>query len=332
MKRLHLIILTVLFMGFAMCAVLPACQKHDPGTTDTVDPAAPADVPAAAAPADDPAAVAPADDPAAAAPADVPAAVAPADVPAAVAPAIGAEITFGSYPQAGSEKEPLTWIVLDVDNAKHAVFLLSKYVIDAKPYHTERVPITWENCSLRAWLNGDFINTAFTTTEQDKILTTHLNNLSYNIYGKPNAPGGNDTDDKVFLLSLADVWHSDPKVPDSGKYFTSNAKESFDERKAFATMYAVNIGHYVDREYFKPNTGAYPPAPGEHVKNYNEVSCVHLGCAASWWLRSSGWCTSCATYVTNRGWVDTSGDFSDPVTPRVENSRIGVRPALWVQY
>ncbi len=72
MKHSLLTMLTASFLAFAMCVVLASCQKQDSGTT----------------------------------------AAAGTDTPAADAPAIGTEITFGSYPQAGSEKEPLTWIVL----------------------------------------------------------------------------------------------------------------------------------------------------------------------------------------------------------------------------
>lgn len=318
--------------------------QSDASAADATAPAADAPAPAgdAAAPAGD--AAAPAAD--AAAPATegtAPAADAPDTVtdapatgtdttatasdktsPATDAPKKGDEITFGSYPQSGSDKEPLTWIVLDVDNTKHAMLLLSKYIIDSKPYHTKNVAITWENCTLRAWLNDEFMSTAFTKSEIDKILTTHLANPN-NEFSK--TAGGNDTDDKVFLLSLADIWHADSKVPNSGKYFTSNAKSSNEERKVYATAYA-HIGERVKIQS-KPNTIAHPITPDNPLLEssyYKYKPCKNLKCSADWWLRSPGTCKSCAASIT------TQGRFNDYDALRVNSTHIGVRPALWIQY
>ena len=93
-------------------------------------------------------------------------------------------VTFGHY-----GNEDIEWIVLGEKDGK--TFLLSKYVIEAVPYHTEYVDITWEDCSLRTWLNGEFLETAFTPEEQAKIQITQVENST-----------GNNTEDKVFILSL----------------------------------------------------------------------------------------------------------------------------------
>ena len=60
--------------------------------------------------------------------------------------------------------------------------LISRYALDVKPYNTQRVDITWEQCTLRAWLNNDFINTAFTTDEQAAILLTNVDNSVAQLY------------------------------------------------------------------------------------------------------------------------------------------------------
>lgn len=125
----------------------------------------------------------------------------------------GDTVTFGKYPQATSTAEDIEWIVLDVDSANSRMLLLSRYVLDAKSYHTENVFVTWEKCSLRTWLNNDFLNAAFGNSEQAKILLSHLNNP-----GNPYfyTTGGNATDDKVFLLTIADV------ISKTNEYFSSD--------------------------------------------------------------------------------------------------------------
>lgn len=286
MRCLHLTIMTTIFLALAMCFALSSCQKKDAPTPATDTPKTDAAAPTANA--------------------------------AASVPKKGDEITFGSYPQTVSNNEALTWIVLDVDDTKHAMLLLSKYIIDVQPYHTGddfihgESHITWENCSLRAWLNHEFLNHAFTTSEQNRILTTHLTNPDNEIQGKDDvydAEGGNDTDDKVFLLSLADVWHEDASVPNSGKYFTSKADKSNEERKAFATLYAIRQGVKIEDV-----TGEKTCANIENVQ-----------CAANWWLRSPGRHKYFFSLVLVNGYVGTLGDY----LKKTEN---GVRPAMWVQW
>ncbi|MBQ1926235.1 MAG: hypothetical protein II180_08970 [Proteobacteria bacterium] len=74
------------------------------------------------------------------------------------------------------------------------MLLLSKYVLDAKPCHTEKTAITWENSTLRTWLNDTFKTTAFTSSEQQQIALTHLENPDNPTYG---TNGGNATSDRA---------------------------------------------------------------------------------------------------------------------------------------
>ena len=112
---------------------------------------------------------------------------------------IGETIEFGNYPQDkdGTEK-PIEWIVMKKEG--NQVLLLSKYVLDAKPYNKEweDVTVTWETSDIRKWLNNEFYTTAFNKTEKAKIQTSLIKNEDNSEYG---TSGGNDTEDKVFLLS-----------------------------------------------------------------------------------------------------------------------------------
>ncbi len=73
-------------------------------------------------------------------------------------------VTFGSYPLwSYDEYGDLEWIVLRKNGNR--VTLLSRCVIDSRPYHQEDEKTVWQNCDLNFWLNDTFKATAFTTRE-----------------------------------------------------------------------------------------------------------------------------------------------------------------------
>ena len=135
---------------------------------------------------------------------------------------VGSTILFGTYEQDNDQSngaEEIEWIVLDVQDGK--ALLLSRYGLEAKPYSTESKNATWETCTLRAWLNGPFLNTAFTDEEQARLRTVTVTadeNPEYD-----TDPGG-DTQDKVYLLS----------IDEAERCFASD-----DERKCYPTEKAL---------------------------------------------------------------------------------------------
>lgn len=98
-------------------------------------------------------------------------------------------LLFGGY----------TWRVLDVQGDK--ALLITEDIIELHPYHSERVAITWETCALRAYLNGEFFG-KFSAQEQAVICDTSSVNADNQWY---RINGGNNTTDKVFLLSIEEV-------------------------------------------------------------------------------------------------------------------------------
>ena len=142
---------------------------------------------------------------------------------------IGETIEFGNYPQEedGTEK-PIEWIVMKKEG--NQVLLLSKYVLDAKPYNEEVEEVTWETSDIRKWLNNEFYTTAFNKAEKAKIQTSLIKNEDNSEYG---TSGGNDTEDKVFLLS----------EKEAETLFSND-----DERIAKATGYAEKSGVCVNKE------------------------------------------------------------------------------------
>ena len=136
----------------------------------------------------------------------------------------GSYITFGHYPQTieGNDATPIEWLVLDYDEEAQEALVISKYALDAQPYHREHTYPTWEKSDIRRWLNNEFLNTAFTKNEQAAIITTEIFTPDY--YG---IDGGENTLDRIFLLSL----------DEAAQYF-----ENATVRQASPTKYAIIIG------------------------------------------------------------------------------------------
>lgn len=104
----------------------------------------------------------------------------------------------GSWPQESGE--PIVWDVLAEEGNRK--LLLSRKAVAKRPYHDADEPVSWETCSLRAWLNGDFYRAAFNDYEKQRILKIPVT-ADRNTYC--NTDAGNSTDDHVFLLSLPEV-------------------------------------------------------------------------------------------------------------------------------
>ena len=104
----------------------------------------------------------------------------------------------GSWPQGSGE--PIVWDVLAEEGNRK--LLLSRKAVAKRPYHDADEPVSWETCSLRAWLNGDFYRAAFNDYEKQHILKIPVT-ADRNTYC--NTDAGNSTDDHVFLLSLPEV-------------------------------------------------------------------------------------------------------------------------------
>ena len=171
--------------------------------------------------------------------------------------------------------------------------------------YTLNVSIKWENCTLRSWLNSTFLNDAFSEAEQDMIPTTHLTNPK-NLM--TNVAGGNNTDDKIFLLGLSDVYGENTNYIAEHWYFNKAA-----DRIAYATKYTV-VNRSFNYAYLDGgNTRC-------NARNYQINRCLVV-----WWLRSPGHTDKGAAYVSHKGGI-TDYFGNNPV-----NVVFGVRPALWVQ-
>ena len=198
--------------------------------------------------------------------------------------------------------EPIKWRVLNV--SRNDALLLADKALDCKnynePYHQD---VTWETCTMRSWLNGydsysnsdhrgytkhNFINVAFKPDEIRNIKTTAVVNEKNMIFG---TRGGNNTSDKIFLLSENEVHNSNT----ADSYGFVKKPNIYDEaRRCKSSTFAKAMGSY---------------------SNMGGSNCCW------WWLRSPGYNTSDATYVHSLGSVSHSGHS-------VDYDARAVRPAL----
>ena len=119
--------------------------------------------------------------------------------------AMESNIYFGNYWQSvksedatDSNKEPVKWRVLANDGS---LFVVSDQNLDCVEYNSSAETVTWEECTLRKWLNSKFLDKAFTTQEQGAVLES----LVVNEDGAKGSEAGADTYDKVYLLSIYEV-------------------------------------------------------------------------------------------------------------------------------
>lgn len=173
--------------------------------------------------------------------------------------AVGDCVTFGRYPQtiSGMDYTPIEWQVLDVREDK--VLLLSRYALDCQPYDGEKAAAAWGYCTLRSWLNERFLEQAFTSAEEKSILITEVVNDSSQGHPGYSIYGGDNTQDKVFLLSYAE----------SRTYFDSD-----DARICIPTDYAIR----------------------QSVTVQNNKDAIGMW-ICDWWLRSPGDSLLQATFV-----------------------------------
>ncbi len=137
------------------------------------------------------------------------------------------------YAKAGDnfyKVEPLCWRILSEND--DGIFLLCENIIANMAYSTNNSN-NYKNSDVRAWLNGSFYENAFSQEQQGIIRTTRVDNSALTTGYVNNPNSYEDTEDKIFLLSYADVVNTN---------YGFSANEYDDARKKLATEYAYATG------------------------------------------------------------------------------------------
>ena len=189
--------------------------------------------------------------------------------------AAGDVISFGRYDQDNDPSngaEPIEWIVLDVKDG--AAILLSQYVLDARPYNGLGMKITWEKCSLRKWLNGTFLETAFSESEQ-ALLNTFVSTADKNPFFADVDPGA-DTEDKVSLLSIEEaiVYFGDLIIAPAMPTQTAIARGIYTSR---TTSSLGQTAWWLRTPGSQSDNAAYMVTGNKLIEGGNEVSASNYG-------------------------------------------------------
>lgn len=199
---------------------------------------------------------------------------------------IGSIMQFGGY----------DWRILDIKDNK--ALIITENIIEQQSYNNYAGDVTWAECSLRKYLNGEFYS-KFSPDERARIIQVVNKNLDNQWYG---SRGGEDTEDYIFLLSIEEVvckyfgdssFNLENRSPKQ-KYWFQKKDENNDKRRALLD-----------------------------------------GCIWWWWLRSPGRDNRRAAYIHGDGNVGIQGNGtyrynSNIIHPLTGENYGGVRPALWL--
>lgn len=223
------------------------------------------------------------------------------------------------YPYHYFRYEPIRWRVLtvqDTSKGKRAL-LLTDRILDNRKYNETETDITWEKSGLRSWLNGyggeynqenmdygekSFIKAAFTEIQREPIVTSRLTNKSNYAY---NTNGGNDTADRIFLLSEDEVY-----LTSTAAYF------GFVAAGDYASSSTVAKVRDIQDEGKRAQGSTYSKAKGLWCNHENGFEGNSM-----WWMRSPGRSDRDAAFVCNKGFIRYYGT-------RVTSQDVGIRPAM----
>jgi len=199
---------------------------------------------------------------------------------------IGSTLDFGKY----------VWKVLDIKEDR--LLIIADQIIEQRDYHDKKESVTWECSEIRNYLNGAFFD-QFSSDDQKKIQLTHNKNTDNPWYG---SSGGNDTSDKVFLLSLDEVV----------RLYFGNSSRLLDSPKP-------NQRYWFDRK----------------DENNDKRIALFLDSHWWWWIRTPGKNNKVAVYIHGDGNIGIQGNgiskTSFNTLHRITSSnRGGLRPAMWI--
>jgi len=170
-------------------------------------------------------------------------------------------------------------------------------VLEQRVYHDAYKDITWADCSLRKYLNGEFYD-KFNEIDKSRIIPVTNKNPDNPWYG---AKGGEDTQDNIFLLTIEDVVCI---------YFGGSSEKLHNRGK--------NQRYWFERK---------------DENNSKRIARFHgkeWGCW--WWLRSPGRVNVKAVYIFGTdGNIGIQGN--NILKGNISDGKCtgGVRPALWLK-
>ena len=108
---------------------------------------------------------------------------------------VGNTVSYGQW-----NGQPIHWRVLEQRGKLR--LLHAETLLTQRAYNDQRILMSWRACSLRTWLNHDFIEQAFSKEERGQLVASAVHAKENPDYG---TPGGQDSMDKVFLFGIDEL-------------------------------------------------------------------------------------------------------------------------------
>lgn len=197
---------------------------------------------------------------------------------------IGGVIPFGRY----------HWRILDIKD--NTALIIAEYIIEQRSYHDAYKDITWADCSLRKYLNGEFYD-RFNIADRSRIIPVINKNPDNQWYG---TNGGADTRDSIFILSLEEVV---------SQYFGDSSSKLHYPRK--------NQRYWFERK---------------DENNSKRIARLEVNKEQTWWwIRTPGRVNVKAVYIHGDGNIGIQGN--NILKGNIGDGKCigGVRPALWLK-
>lgn len=184
--------------------------------------------------------------------------------------------------------EPIKWRILSESGG--TALILCESIIANKRYHASSN--NYMNSEIRAWLNNEFYNTAFSALQQELIQITNVDNSVYSTGYSSNPYTCANTNDNIFLPSYRDMVNT-------AFGFSSSSSEYDTARRRLTSDYSRA-------------TGAYMNTSTEYYGN------------GYWWLRSP-----LSNYSDRARYVNSGGHIG--YNYFVSDADFGVVPALKIR-
>ena len=187
---------------------------------------------------------------------------------------------------------PIKWRVIEVND--NTATLLSDREMDCAPYNTESDAVSWEDCTLRSFLNGydaksnlegidysakaqdSFFDTAFSDAEKACLVREDIENPDNSYYG---TQCGDACEDYVYILDEEDVFASSEAVRHG---FHEGHGLDDPARRFRPTMYAMARGTW------------YSPVAAYKGNGF-------------WFMRTNGYSSTSVTYICDFGYIYARG-------------------------
>ena len=155
--------------------------------------------------------------------------------------------------------DPIKWRILSTNDS--SVLVLSEYILDASCFYSEDdeirtidgqtvYPNNYKYSDIRNFLNGEFLNKAFTMNQQNTLLTTEVDNSAGTTYSLSNEYVCENTYDKIYLLSYHDIINTNYGFcSDKNCYDPVRQAKTTDYAKATGVWWTVYIDNVNRNDY-----------------------------------------------------------------------------------